>query len=122
MARANRLRVDGGVFHVTHRCHNRAFLLKFVRDRNDYRMTLRRGLLQCELSVLDYCITSNHVHLMVCSEAPEHVSRFMQKVDGEFAQHYNRRKHRSGAFWEDRFHSTMIEPGGHGEGCLVISG
>jgi hypothetical protein len=28
MARANRLRVDGGVFHVTHRCHNREFLLK----------------------------------------------------------------------------------------------
>ena len=33
MARANRLRVDGGVFHVTHRCHNREILLKFARDQ-----------------------------------------------------------------------------------------
>ena len=36
-ARANRLRVAGGVFHLTHRCHNRAFLLKFARDRDAYR-------------------------------------------------------------------------------------
>ena len=30
MARASRWRVDGGVFHLTHRCHNRAFLLKLA--------------------------------------------------------------------------------------------
>jgi hypothetical protein len=36
MARANRLTTDGGVFHVTHRCHNRTFLLKFARDRDAY--------------------------------------------------------------------------------------
>ncbi|MHC1766930.1 MAG: hypothetical protein AB9869_21945 [Verrucomicrobiia bacterium] len=29
MPRGNRLRGDGGVFRLTHRCHNRAFLLKF---------------------------------------------------------------------------------------------
>lgn len=38
MARANRLRKeDGGIYHVTHRCHNRAVLLKFARDRNGWR-------------------------------------------------------------------------------------
>jgi hypothetical protein len=39
MARANRLRIDGGVFHLTHRCHNQAFLLKFACDRDAYRVT-----------------------------------------------------------------------------------
>ena len=28
MGRAHRLTVEGGIFHVTHRCHNQAFLLK----------------------------------------------------------------------------------------------
>jgi hypothetical protein len=32
----------------------------------------------------------------------------MQKLEGDFAQYYNRRKRRRGAFWEDRFHATMI--------------
>jgi REP element-mobilizing transposase RayT len=41
MARGNRLHGGGGIFHVTHRCHNRAFLLKFARDRDTYRGMVR---------------------------------------------------------------------------------
>jgi len=59
------------------------------------------------------------VHLLVSAENTEQISGFMQKVDGEFAQSYNRRKQRHGAYWEDRFHSTMVQPDGHWEGCLV---
>jgi hypothetical protein len=33
MPRGNRIGSDGGVFHLTQRCHNRQFLLKFTRDR-----------------------------------------------------------------------------------------
>ena len=33
----------------------------------------------------------------------------MQKLEGEFAEYYNMRKHRSGAFWEGRFWCTMID-------------
>ena len=74
MARANRFRVDGGVFHVTHRCHNRKFLLKFARDRNAYRARLREYVGQYEVWLLDYCVTSNHVHLVVEAEArPERI-------------------------------------------------
>jgi hypothetical protein len=44
MARANRLSGQGGIFHVTHRCHNREFLLKFALDRDGYRTKLRDHL------------------------------------------------------------------------------
>ena len=50
MPKANRLRGDGGVFHLTQRCHNRAFLLKFARDRNAYRTRLHEQLFQYDLS------------------------------------------------------------------------
>jgi REP element-mobilizing transposase RayT len=33
MPRANRYIVPGRTYHLTHRCHNGAFLLKFERDR-----------------------------------------------------------------------------------------
>lgn len=33
MARANRHYVPGHVWHLTHRCHKREFLLKFSKDR-----------------------------------------------------------------------------------------
>jgi hypothetical protein len=50
---------------VTHRCHNRAFLLKFARDRDTYRAMLRQQLPQFQVALLDYCLTSNHAHLLM---------------------------------------------------------
>jgi len=37
MPRANRYGLAGQICHLTHRCHNRAFLLQFGRDRDVYR-------------------------------------------------------------------------------------
>ena len=118
MPRANRYYSPGQIYHLTHRCHNQAYLLGFVQDRDAYRMKLFEGLRQFRVSLLSYCITSNHVHLLVSAKSTRQVSNFMQKVEGEFAQIYNRRKHRSGAYWGERYHATMIEEGRHLWACL----
>lgn len=44
----------GHIYHVTHRCHDKSFLLKFARDRNDYRERLRKALEHYDVSVLGY--------------------------------------------------------------------
>ena len=118
MARANRLRGDGGIFHLTHRCHNRAFLLKFACDRDAYRAKVREHVRQLDVAVLDYCVTSNHVHLLV--DAPERleVSAFMREIASEFARAYNQRKHRANAFWGDNYHATLVEGGEYLWQCL----
>ncbi len=36
MPRANRHFVPGHVWHITHRCHRKAFLPEFARDRQRY--------------------------------------------------------------------------------------
>ena len=36
MPRANRHFLPGYVWHITHRCHRKSFLLKFARDRRAY--------------------------------------------------------------------------------------
>jgi putative transposase len=54
---------------------------------------------------------------LVNADSVEPVSGLMQTVAGEFAQFFNRRKGRSGGFWEDRFHSTMIDEGQHLWNC-----
>ena len=118
MARANRLRGQGGVFHLTHRCHNRAFLLKFARDRDAYRALVRAHLQQFDLCLLDYCLTSNHVHLLVDASERLEVSALMQEVASEFARAYNQRKHRMNAFWGDNYHATLVEDGEYLWECL----
>ena len=121
MGRANRLantREDGGVFHVTHRCHNRAFLLKFARDRDRYRERLREHALDYNVAILDYCITCNHVHLLVDVTERLVLGRFMQEVASEMAREYNRRKGRTNAFWGDNYHASLVEDGPYLWGCL----
>ena len=63
--------------------------------------------------MLDYIVTSNHVHLLVNDTASHVVAQSMQLVAGCTAQEYNQRKGRQGAFWEE------IEADEHLHRCLV---
>ena len=119
MSRANRYFLPGKLYHLTHRCHDRQFLLKFAQDRNRYRKMVWESLRSFAVEVFSYCLTSNHTHFLVQAEEPAQISQWMQELEGQFAQGYNRRKKRSGSFWEDRYHCTMIEPGPHLWNCMV---
>ncbi len=51
MLRANRHALPGHVWHITHRCHQQQFLLKFVRDRQLWRFWLFEACKRFGLSV-----------------------------------------------------------------------
>jgi len=118
MPRGNRYILPGYVYHLTHRCHNRSFLFKFVRDRTEYRRRLREAVREFGISILTYNITSNHTHLFIRAKDVESMSAFMQKLEGEFAECYNLRKKRSGAFWGGRYWCTMVETGSYVRNCM----
>jgi putative transposase len=86
--------------------------------RDAYLAKLRRAVRHSGLSLLDYCVTSNHVHLLAFAEEADQVSNLMKRVAGEFAQEYNRLKLRSGAFWEGRYHCTMVDSGQYAFQCV----
>lgn len=120
MARANRHFAPGYIWHLTHRCHKREFLLKFSRDRNRWIQLLFEARKRYGLSILNFVVTSNHIHLIVTDNGgSEAIPRTMQHVAGRIGQEYNQRKNRRGAFWEDRYHATAIESGDHLWQCLV---
>ena len=120
MARAHRHFIHGQVWHLTHRCHKREFLLKFSRDRQRWLHWLYMARRRFGLTVLNYCVTSNHVHLIVYDANGDGcIANSVQLVAGRSAQEYNQRKHRKGAFWEDRYHATAVETGVHLLRCIV---
>ena len=72
------------------------------------------------LAILNYMVTSNHIHLLVVDTGKKDViSKSMQLVAGRSGQEYNQRKNRRGAYWEDRYHATAVESGEHLARCLV---
>jgi putative transposase len=115
MPRPNRHFLPGYVWHIIHRCHGKSFLLKFARDRHSYLRWLFEAKKRFGLSVLDYIVTCNHVHLLT----PKVIANSMQLIAGRSGQEYNQRKGRHGAFWEDRYHATAIEANEHLQRCLV---
>jgi len=109
MPRANRHYLPGHIWHITHRCHQRKFLLKFARDRRRYLHWVFEARKWFGLCVLDYIVTSNHIHLVVKDTAAVVIAERMQLIAGRTAQEYNQRKGKRSAFWEARYHATAIE-------------
>jgi putative transposase len=119
MARAHRIHLPGQVWHLTHRCHHRRFLLKFARDRRLWRAWLYEARRRFGLCVLDYTATSNHVHIVVRGRGRGEIAASMQLIEGCTGQAFNRRKRRGGAFWEDQYHATAVQTGEHLARCVV---
>lgn len=122
MARAHRYFIPGYIWHITHRCHKKEFLLKFAKDRHRWLQWLYQAKKRYGLVILNYMVTSNHIHLLVYDDAASGknvIPRSMQLVAGRTGQEYNLRKHRNGAYWEDRYHATAVESGDHLVKCLV---
>ena len=118
MPRRRRKLLNHTCYHITHRCHKREFLLKFAIDRDRYVELLFKTSKRFRIAILDYIVTSNHVHLLVWSRNSKNIPLAMQYLHGRFAQGYNHRKSREGAFWRDRYHTTAIESGDHLRRCL----
>ena len=73
MARAKRHFIPGHIWHITHRCHKREYLLKFSKDRRRYLQWLYQARKRYGLSILNYMVTSNHIHLLVVDTVERHV-------------------------------------------------
>ena len=113
MARANRHHIPGQIWHITHRCHKREFLLKFSKDRERWLHWVFEAKKRYGLQILNYIVTSNHVHLLVIGREKEVIPKSLQLSAGKTAQEFNRRKNRNGAYWEDRYHATAVETEEH---------
>ncbi len=118
MPRAYRYLLPGYPCHLTHRCHDGKWLMRVNAVREEYRRRLILNVRVSGVSLLAYCITSNHVHLLAVSNDAEAIPRFMQRQQGAFGEWFNRLKKRKGAFWTDRYHATMIESGEHLWRCM----
>lgn len=119
MSRASRVYIPGHVFHITQRCHKKEFLLKFKQDRSRYRYWLFKASQRYDISVLNYIITSNHIHLLIKENNGPSVQKAMQYASGCFGREYNRRKKRKGAYWEDNYHMSIIETEEYLMNCFV---
>jgi len=99
------------LLEVTYYCASRCielrniFLARFVKEIsvNAINQTLKKY----DFEVIHLDFEGNKLHLII--RTVETVSRIMQYVKSRIAQSYNRKMKRTGAFWNERFSSEIIE-------------
>jgi REP element-mobilizing transposase RayT len=103
---------DHGFFHVTSRGVAGALIYRDDLDREAFRRLLEQTVEMFGWQLHAWCLMGTHYHLLV--EAPrERLSAGMHRLNGLYAQRFNRRHGRKGHLYEERFSSWLIDDQRH---------
>lgn len=109
MARLARIAIVNVPHHVTQRGNARQFLLAADSERLVYLELLRRHLKLYELTLLGYCLMSNHVHLIVLPLRTDSLALALKNAHGRYAEYWNASHQSSGHVWQGRFYSCPLD-------------
>ena len=109
MARLPRVVVADLAHHVTQRGNGRQFLLATDSERVVYLDLLRQAVRVEGLTVVGYCLMSNHVHLVVIPHRVEALAVALKQTHGRYAAYWNAAHTMSGHAWQGRFYSCPLD-------------
>ncbi len=108
MARYARRKSSSKIYHIMLRGINR--MLVFLDDHDRYRFldTIDRMKKEGEYEILAYCLMGNHVHLIM-KEGKDTIEISLKRIGVSYAYFFNKKYHRVGHVFQDRFRSEAIE-------------
>ena len=109
MPRRARIRIPQVPWHVVHRGHNQDPCFFGPADYAYYldQLTLLSSLHGC--AVHAYALMTNHVHLLLTPVERDGVSLMMKNLAQAVSRRTNKARNRSGALWEGRFRSSVVD-------------
>jgi REP-associated tyrosine transposase len=112
MARLRRLLFAGAIYHVTTRGNRGQVVFLDDLDRTRFLELLDDIVKRFAWICHAYCLMDNHYHLVI--ETPDaNLSAGMHRLNGLYAQRFNRRHNVEGHLFERRFHSELVTSNAH---------
>lgn len=109
MARIARKYSETNFFHVIVQGLNKEEIFKEKRYIYSYLKMLYKYREDTKIIILAYCIMNNHAHIVLYTESIEEMSKYMQKVNTNYAKYYNYINNgRVGYVFRDRYVSEDI--------------
>ena len=111
MARSPRFRflMDGGIYHIISRGHNRYRLFNKAGDYKTYKDIIIDCKEKYNFNLFHYCLMPNHVHLLLkIANGPE-LPHLMQRINQSYAKHYKRSYKLIGNLFQGRYKSLLID-------------
>jgi putative transposase len=112
MARTHRVQLAGGVYHVTSRGVRKQALFRDSDDRVRFLRLLEMVVRRHDWSCLAYCLMTTHYHVLLRTPTAD-LAVGMQRLNGHFAQAFNRKYGERGHVFEERYHSVLVERDAH---------
>lgn len=109
MGRPNRKLVDGGVYHIISRGHNRGELFYSTDDYTTFKDIIEDYKTRFVFDVFHYCLMPNHVHLLIKISKGCELPHLMQGINQAYARHFKRRYDHVGNLFQGRYKSFPIE-------------
>jgi REP element-mobilizing transposase RayT len=109
MTRLRRVVAVNVPHHLTQRGNARQYILNRDEDRAVYLKLLRGNIENYEISLLGYCLMSNHVHLIAVPTLPDGLALAFRNAHGRYAAYWNAIHGASGHAWQGRFYSCPLD-------------
>jgi REP element-mobilizing transposase RayT len=112
MARPLRLEHAGAIWHVTARGNRREEIVLDDEDRQGWLDQLATTVEMYRWRLYAWVLMTNHYHLLL--ETPEpNLTRGMHRLNGPYAQRFNKRHGRVGHLFQGRYKAILVERESH---------
>ena len=109
MPRIARTVIAGLPHHVTQRGNRREPVFFTDADRQAYLDWFGEYARKEGVSVLAYCLMTNHVHLVAVPETEDGLHKVLRPLHMRYAQRINRPRGWKGHLWQGRFFSSALD-------------
>ncbi len=109
MPRKPRLYLPDQPQHVVVRGHNRDPVLTRHEDFRFLYRCVKEAAKKNGFKIHAWVFMHNHIHLLGTPSSAQSLPACMQSVGRRYARYFNRRYNRSGALWEGRYKSMLVD-------------
>lgn len=110
MARIRRVVAVGCPHHITQRGNFRREIFLDDEDRHTYLDLLAKAAEAAQLSVLGYCLMTNHVHWIAVPVRCDSLALALREAHRNYSRWLNIRLRRCGQVWQNRYFSCPLDP------------
>ncbi len=108
MPRTARALVDGGYYHIITRGIDRRKLFRYRQDYEVFLGITKKYLIKFNVSLLHYCLMSNHIHFLMKADEAKMLPKCMQGILQVYASYFRKKYCCVGFVFQNRYKSHMI--------------
>lgn len=108
MARMKRLVVPGYPHHIVQRGVRSLDIFFNDQDRSEYINYLKEHCSKCGVTIIAYCLMTNHVHLLAVPEKEDSLAKAIGESHRQYTRMINFRENVRGFLFQGRFSSCPV--------------